>query len=60
MINFNALEFSECHSEDVISFLWGSVYICTSSCMMDPISKKQLQKEVKNLIISKGDWFIKF
>ena len=27
MINFDAVDFSECHSEEVISFFWRSVYI---------------------------------
>ena len=27
MINFDALDFSECRSEEVISFFWRSVYI---------------------------------
>ena len=27
MIQFDALDFSECHSEEVISFFWRSVYL---------------------------------
>ena len=27
MIHFDALDFSECRSEEVISFFWRSVYI---------------------------------
>ena len=27
MINFDAVDFSECRSEEVISFFWRSVYI---------------------------------
>ena len=26
MINFDGVDFSECHSEEVISFFWRSVY----------------------------------
>ena len=28
MNNFDAVDFSECHSEDVIGLFWRSVYIC--------------------------------
>ena len=27
MINFDAVDFSECRSEEVISFFWRSVYL---------------------------------
>ena len=32
MSNFNALDFSECRSEEVISFFWRSVYIFDIKC----------------------------
>ena len=30
MNHFDAVDFSECHSEEVVSFFWRSVYIFTS------------------------------
>ena len=34
MNQFDAVDFSECHSEEVISFFWRSVYICRNICKL--------------------------
>ena len=48
MIHFNALDFSECRSEEVISFFWRSVYNTKKNVHIAPmfVPKAEADRQV--------------
>ena len=44
MNHFDAVDFSDCHSEEVISFFWRSVYLDTDKLKYSSLKKKQQQR----------------
>ena len=53
MIDFDAVDFSERRSEEVISFFWHSVYITGAYIALSNVMIKALYNETKAVLIIK-------